>query len=488
MKKVLLAILTLMETFASEAQTPLKIQNIFPGEYAAGPANLISWNGKLYFSAIDSGFGGYEMRCFDELSPIKRMNDVVPGAGWKGGVGQNEGGRSIVFNGKLYFQGGDLISSQLYAFDGVNPPAAISSPPIQISGPAWLTFLGNKLFFSCKDAGKQHLCGYDGVNPPAIYTIASAAGSGVNPAWMVPFKGKLYFSGQSATGNNLYVLDPSTGNATPVDTATLSPISLLAVGDKLYLIGKQMATGSELYSYDGVTLLRLTDLASGKKDGVLNRLALYDGKLYFGGSVDGSNFQLYNYDTQSHSAALVHTVNTSGTAEVGDLFEYKSSLYFAAKTAAAGLELWKYNSSGCNMVADIWPGTISGLYRNDVGFCVFNNHLYFTAYDGISVNELWRLNDATGIENVGWNGSVNLYPNPAISAATLEVSIPSPQSLQLSLTDGSGRQIYCSGLESLPSGKNSLSLPVQSLAAGEYFYHLSNGKGQKLASGTLIRR
>ena len=140
------------------------------------------------------------------------------------------------------------------------------------------------------------------------------------------------------------------------------------------------------------------------------------------------------------------------------------------------------------MVADIWPGVNSGLAKNLNSVYTFNDHLYFSANDGTHGIELWRLNDATGIENVSWQGSVNVYPNPAVSTVSMDIILKIPESLQVSLTDASGRQVFTSGLRSYKEGKNTLNIPLQSLAAGQYFYHLSNDKGQGLASGSLLRQ
>jgi hypothetical protein len=73
---MLLILSTLLATIASEAQTPLMVQDIFPGTVDARPNGLVGWNGKLYFSARDSAYG-QELRSYDEVSPVKLIKDLI---------------------------------------------------------------------------------------------------------------------------------------------------------------------------------------------------------------------------------------------------------------------------------------------------------------------------------------------------------------------------------------------------------------------------
>jgi ELWxxDGT repeat protein len=245
-----------------------------------------------------------------------------------------------------------------------------------------MTVVGGKLYFAAPDNGKQNLYSYDGVNLlysrqflPQIQWHKSDVACGIQGQALFC---RTFFRRRHSSLR----IRPRDRTAAPVDTAKISPFAPVVVGNTLYFIGNQLATLSELYSYDGSSISRLTDLAPGAKHGVLNRLAAYKGEVYFGGSVDGTDFQLYKYDTQSHSAVLVHTLNPSGNGDVGELIAYKSSLYFTARAAATGIELWKYNGSSCSIVADIWPGTMGGFFKPKWASPYLTGHLYFTASDG----------------------------------------------------------------------------------------------------------
>ena len=68
---------------------------------------------------------------------------------------------------------------------------------------------------------------------------------------------------------------------------------------------------------------------------------------------------------------------------------FNNAVYFSAFDAASGFELWKSdgNEAGAVRVKDINPGANGSIPG---GFTVFNNALYFSADDGTNGFELWR--------------------------------------------------------------------------------------------------
>lgn len=184
---------------------------------------------------------------------------------------------------------------------------------------------------------------------------------------------------------------------------------------------------------------------------------------------------------------------------------YDGSLFFAAYTLATGYELWKWDGANCGLFADIQPGHLGSLAWVDADsltgwsnrnlfnlpyFTEYKGQLYFGAVDTVHGRELWRMGTQTssnGITQAKWQGAVKLYPNPASGNATLELTLPSAQPLSLSLTDASGKEVYQLPVREFSGGKSSVSIPLQSLAPGQYFYRLLGG-GQSLAAGALLRQ
>jgi ELWxxDGT repeat protein len=85
---------------------------------------------------------------------------------------------------------------------------------------------------------------------------------------------------------------------------------------------------------------------------------------------------------------LVKDINTSGSSRPAWLTAVGDKLFFVAKTASKGRELWISDgtSGGTRLVKDIRPGTVgsSPEYLTSIG-----GLLYFNADDGVKGRELW---------------------------------------------------------------------------------------------------
>lgn len=305
------------------------------------------------------------------------------------------------------------------------------------------------------------------------------------------------------------------GTVTPAKGATRlsSPGEKLSVGNMMYFCATEPGTGNELYSYDGDTAIRLTDIALGPLNGIpdqstelgvyiRNMPALYKGLIYFCGSSDGPSYQLYRYDPSTAKASLVHTINPGGDAKVGNLYVYRNELYFTATTPATGTELWKYNDTTCALYADIWPGVKSGMafryYPSASGpelpsyaaFTEFKGDLYFKAQDSLHGYELWRIKGPapSGVERIELGGTVLIHPNPATSAVTLDLTLQEARKLAIFVYDMAGRQIYSLHLKDYGPGSHQIGLPLQGLSAGQYVYRLNGEGGATLATGVITKQ
>ena len=85
----------------------------------------------------------------------------------------------------------------------------------------------------------------------------------------------------------------------------------------------------------------------------------------------------------------------SGNSDPGYLTVFNNELYFSAYDGTNGLELWKYDGTNApSMVADINSGSGNSLLSD---LTVFNNELYFEANDGTNGYELWKYSEQTTI-------------------------------------------------------------------------------------------
>jgi len=98
----------------------------------------------------------------------------------------------------------------------------------------------------------------------------------------------------------------------------------------------------------------------------------------------------------------------SGSSYPEFLTVFNDVLYFRAYDATHGYELWKYDGATASLVWDIWPGSTSSY---PAYLAVFNNALYFQACDATHGYELWKYDGATASMVLDiWPDSTSSYP------------------------------------------------------------------------------
>jgi ELWxxDGT repeat protein len=121
-------------------------------------------------------------------------------------------------------------------------------------------------------------------------------------------------------------------------------------------------------------------------------VVILNNKIYFAGtSLEGK--ELWVTDGTDAGTQLVKDINTGvANSSPTDLFIFNNTIYFFATTATAGIELWKSDGTdaGTVMVKDINPGTADSYDDSYTSFFSNNNILYFDAKDATSGTELWK--------------------------------------------------------------------------------------------------
>jgi len=504
MKNMFLSLIMFCGLISANAQTPVLVEDIWPGSLSSDPGPLAVHNGRLYFYANDTLDGRELFEYLNSGTGSSVLADMYPGGYGAGGpVARND--NMVSLNGKFYFPGCIAPGGpKILVYDGLNPPAVAPGLAAYYGTVVWeLTALGNKLYFA-GDLGTSgsSLFSYDGVNPPVLVKrFATNASGSSSTQRMAYYKGKVYFSADSSGfGSALFAYDPATSVCSMVadvnpGAANLYPATFLAVGDKLYFSGIDTNFSRKLFSYDGNSVKRLTTVQPGflgagpSVGGFAPKMTFYKGAFFFRGTLSYVHDALFKYDTATGLTSLVCDVNPGGDPNLSELISTANNVYFCGRTAASGLELWRYNGKTCTMVADLNPGTAPGVSISNL--VAYEGGLYFNGSDGVKGNELYRIWDVpgsnAGVQNTSWSGSVSLHPNPVTSAASLDITLQSPQSLRISLTDISGREVFSTGAHLFASGKNEVRIPMQGLARGQYFYRITGNGQQTLAGGTLLK-
>jgi ELWxxDGT repeat protein len=270
--------------------------------------------------------------------------------------------------------------------------------------------------------------------------------------------------------------------------ASSTPVNLVEINSKLYFSASTSTYGRELYSYDGSSVLRVTDVASGAGNGVYpstaNVIMGLNNVVYFSGSSTGTGYQLYKFDPSTGNATLVYNINPGGDAAPSNFVVYKGNLYFSAFTSTAGREIWWFDGTTTNMVTDLNPG-IGNSAATD--FYVWANNLYFNASNGTSGFELFRINDPTSVKNVAFGGQLSVFPNPAPGDVTLDLSLDKAEALRISVYDIQGRIVWEKAQTRYNAGTTKIVLPATRFAAGTYCYLLQNADGRQAISGSFIK-
>ena len=473
------------------AQTAQRVYDLNPTSGSSSPQNLTSFKGTLYFSA-DDGNVGRELWRYDQNSSAPALvADIASGRvhGFRSGMPE--------LNGRMYFNAyiPAALKTQLVVYDGVNPPTVAPGIPDSIYlGTSDLITYNGKIFFSAGTASTgTELCSYDGAGNPTLYDINPDTGS--NPHYFTIFNGKLYFlatGDYSNFGEELYVYDPATDQCSMVaDINPGGPSShcrgFTVAGSKMYFAAITPGYEMELCAFDGNMVTRLSDLAPGPQHGVTNVLAYYRGDIIFRGSTD--NIESFPYKYNVTTGQIDRLSNDPTITEIFAAAEYKGTLYLScgkdeSQVFGTGNELWKFDGASLSMLPEISPGWRGSYPAN---FLVHNDNLYFTARDSAYGVELYRLNDATRILRSNFEGDLTLFPNPATTTATVELTLPASQALALSFTDIMGREVFKTGLRSFDNGKTRIVIPLHTLASGSYNYRLVDAVGQLQVSGILVR-
>jgi hypothetical protein len=72
---------------------------------------------------------------------------------------------------------------------------------------------------------------------------------------------------------------------------------------------------------------------------------------------------------------------------------------------------------------------------------------------------------------------VNLYPNPASNSTNLSIELTQNESVNISVLNAIGQEVYTSKSNNYDAGVNVISLDTQEWAAGVYNINISTAKG-----------
>ena len=185
------------------------------------------------------------------------------------------------------------------------------------------------------------------------------------------------------------------------------PFGFTAFNGALYFSAYDGVTGRELWKSDGTEAgtVRVKDIDprmgfSGPLGSLPSRFRVFNNALYFSANDGVSGEELWKTDGTEAGTVRVKDINLTlqGGLPAGsfpsDFTVFNNALYFSAYDGVTGDELWKSDGTeaGTVRVKDIDPrvGFSGPLGSLPSRFRVFNNALYFSASDGVNGTELWK--------------------------------------------------------------------------------------------------
>jgi ELWxxDGT repeat protein len=262
----------------------------------------------------------------------------------------------------------------------------------------------------------------------------------------------------------------------------------IIIGTTLYFTANNGNHGREVFTYDGVNPpQRITDIAGGNTSAISSinepMIAPFAGKVY----VAARDTITYNYNIFSIDGSntnLAATVNGTNNSQPSWLTPYAGKLYFSAYNDTTGFEIWTLDSSNNVALAfELCKGSGSS---DPEQLLVIGNDLFFRATECLGVGaEIFKYNyKSVGVANTSIDNAVIVYPNPAETNATVQVTLSAATELQIQLTDVTGRVLY-NNTQNLHAGTQKINIPVSALASGNYIYHIYSTSGTTRLTGKL---
>jgi ELWxxDGT repeat protein len=331
--------------------TTTLVKDIVVGTGSSDPADLINFNGTLYFTATNAANGLELWKSDGTTNGTVLVKDIIAG------TGSSSPTNLTVVGNTLYFTASDGTNGfELWRSDGttlgtvrvtdINPGAGSSSPEN-------LTVVGSTLYFTATNATNGRELWKTGPGGTFIVKDIIAGAVSSSPANLTVVGTTLYFTASDGNGTKLWQTDGTGAGTSIVAMSGTSPTNLAAVGNILYFTATDATNGRELWQTTGGTTPTLVkDLRVGSLNSNPDQLTNVNGTLYF---------------------------TANGTIEDP----------VTKQPVLSGTELWKIDGiKGPVIVKDLNPGVLGS---NPDQLTNVNGTLYFIANDGVNGDQIWTI-------------------------------------------------------------------------------------------------
>ena len=396
-----------------------------PSNTALGPNNVSVMGNNLIFCA--------QQKLLRSNGTVSGTDSLLSIANYSQGFGYCE------LNGKVYFilpevSGNDEIWSTDGTGAGTQWLADLSAAPHHIASANEMLSFDGMIYLSATDSGQStpSLYTYDGLLNGQITRVPIGTGGYAYPHGLRKYNNTLYFIATDSLTSNLYKID--IGHSTPVPLipgSTFTSLSNLTFANNTaYTMepgGKQIHT-IELTGFTcsalNLTGYHLSDFPDRNKEFLVGA----NGQVFFEAYDSASNNQVLMQSDLTGAgtqpvmpvgANTTHPFNSRSSGGIQDVFDLQmwgSKVIVPANFNNAGRELWIYDPAGTNGVAEI---------KNE--------------------------------------GSLAIYPNPAVNVLTVKVTPCSTCEKQINVINTDGQTVM---QKTLQQETTIINLP--SLSSGVY--------------------
>jgi ELWxxDGT repeat protein len=374
--------------------------------YSSDPLGF-AWLGETAFFSADDGVSGRELWVSDGTPEGSELIDLHSGSG------ASSPAQFTLFEDEIWFVANTPATGyELWRSDG----SATGTQPYEIipgndsSYPSQMVVLGSSLFVVAYDdlLGEQLFRIADGGSPAVLLDVANE--SYLSPEELVVAGNRVYFFGSTAaTGQELFSVDEDDLEPTPIEIVPGAGdpdalTELVAWNGAPYFVADDGVTGRQIWRSEGVTAVRISNLAGGYSP---ENLTAGPGGLYF--VYDDATLGSEIWRTDGVVTQPVTDIDPlAGDSYPAYLTAVGDRLYFRADDDVTGYELWWTDGSQVVQVADLWPGT-SSAYPSDL--VAAGDRLVFAADDGTSGRELW-ITDGALVQRLpeAWPGAAASTP------------------------------------------------------------------------------
>ncbi|HMY24872.1 MAG TPA: hypothetical protein PLJ59_00925 [Solirubrobacterales bacterium] len=339
--------------------------NPAPG-VGSNPRDLVTYQGEVYFSADDGASGRELWKSDGTEAGTVLLKDIQPG------TDPSLPGRPVEAGGKLFFAanegpGPTFRGNELWVTDGTGP-GTVMVRDIEADGclggssPRELTEVGGLLYF-----------------------VANFSSPGCSDSSL----GELWKSDGTEAGTERVSDLNGPGDASDPFITSITALNGLAV-----FAADLPATGQELFASDGTDFGTnlVMDIKPGSGNGVMSRLAAFNGWVYFQGN-DSTNRELWRSNVTS-TTELFKDVDPAGQSQPDGFTVANGALWFDAFVTGLSDEPWVSDGTpgGTNLVKDI--NTSGNSYPED--FTGLGDRTFFLASDTSSTpftmtnKQLWQ--------------------------------------------------------------------------------------------------